>query len=203
LIAAHATAAATSLLLGGYQLGRRVKGDQIHRRLGWIWVAAMTFVATSSFAIRELRHGQLSLLHVLSVVTLVSLILAIVQIRRGNVVGHRAAMRGSWIGLVAAFIGAVSVPDRRIPTFAVTSPIGALAAAVAVIAATAFAIAAAHLVDRRPPAPARGNSSFARDHLPAEGVRPAHGCGAAPDGTNARQRSSQSARLSGPLSRLQ
>lgn len=134
LIATHAAAASTCLLLGGYQLARHVKGDNIHRRVGWLWVAAMTFVAGSSFAIRELGHGRLSLLHVLSVVTLVSLVVGMVRIRRGDVAGHRAAMRGSWFGLVGAFIGAVVVPHRRIPTFALTNPCGAALAAAAVVA---------------------------------------------------------------------
>lgn len=147
LIATHAAAATTALLLGGYQLARRVKGDPVHRRVGWLWVAAMTFVATSSFAIREVRHGQLSWLHLLSVVTLVSLILGIVRIRRGNIAGHRAAMRGSYYGLLGAAIGAAVVPDRRIPTLAVTDPAGAAAAAVTVVLLTAAVIALAHAVD--------------------------------------------------------
>jgi uncharacterized membrane protein len=147
LVAAHATAATTGLLLGGYQLVRRAKGDRVHRRLGWVWVALMTFVATSSFAIRDLRHGQLSFLHVLSVVTLVSLVLGIVQVRRGNVSGHRAAMRGSWFGVLGAFIGAVAVPGRLIPTLTVSRPYEALLAGAAVAALTAVVVALAHAVE--------------------------------------------------------
>lgn len=148
LIAAHAATAATSLLLGGYQLARRTRGDTVHRRLGWVWIAGMSFVATSSFAIRELRHGQLSLLHALSIVTLLSLGLGIVRIRRGDAAGHRAAMRGSWIGLVAAFIAAVAVPSRRIPTFTMTQPAGAALAATVVITLTAAMIFSSHRFGR-------------------------------------------------------
>ena len=36
VIATHAATAATSLLLGGYQLIRRTKGDPVHRRVGWL-----------------------------------------------------------------------------------------------------------------------------------------------------------------------
>ena len=107
----------------------------------------MTFVPTSSFAIREIRHGQLSLLHVLSVVTLVSLIIGIVRIRQDNVAAHRAAMRGSWFGLLGAAIGAIAVPERRIPTLAVIDPAGALAAGVAVVLLTAALIMLAHAAD--------------------------------------------------------
>jgi uncharacterized membrane protein len=149
LVAAHATAATTGLLLGGYQLVRKVKGDLVHRRLGWTWVALMTFVATSSFLIRDLRHGQLSLLHILSAVTLVSLILGIVRVRHGNIAGHRAAMRGSWYGLLGAFIGAVAVPDRLIPTLAVTRPLNAISAGVLILLLTAALIGFAKALPQR------------------------------------------------------
>ncbi len=152
LIATHASAASVGLLLGGYQL-MRVKGDRVHRVIGWIWVAAMLFVSTSSFAIRELRHGQLSLLHVLSVVTLVSLIIGVVAVRRGNVHRHRGAMRGSWFGLIGAFLGAVAVPQRRIPTFAVSDPVGAFAASAAIVALTLGLIWLARRFDPHPASP--------------------------------------------------
>ncbi len=89
LVATHATAAGLGLLLGAYQLLRRVKGDRRHRVAGWVWVLAMTYVATSSFGIRELAGGRFSLLHALSVVTLVSLVLGILAARRGDVRRHR------------------------------------------------------------------------------------------------------------------
>lgn len=149
LTATHAFTACVGLLLGGYQLFRRVKGDRRHRLVGWTWVALLLYVATSSFAIRELRDGALSLLHVLSVVTLVSLVLGIIEVRRGRVVGHKAAMRGSWLGLVGALIGAVAVPDRAIPTFAVTNPWGAAAAFLTVLAVAAGVVGAAALLGRR------------------------------------------------------
>jgi len=153
LTATHASAASVGLLLGGYQLRRRVKGDRVHVLLGWVWIAAMGFVTTRSFAIRELRHGQLSLLHVLSLVTLTSLIIGVVAIRRGNVARHRGAMRGSWFGLIGAFIGAVAVPKRRIPTFAVSDPVGAVATAAAIVALTLGLILLAHRIERWAPWP--------------------------------------------------
>lgn len=149
LIATHAFAACVGLLLGAYQLFRRVKGDRRHRLVGWTWVVLLLFVATSSFGIRDLRDGALSLLHVLSVVTLLSLVLGIVAIRRGYISGHKAAVRGSWLGLVGALIGAVAVPDRAIPTFAVTNPWGAAAAFLAVVAITSGVVGVAALYDRR------------------------------------------------------
>ena len=148
LVVTHAVAALTCLLLGGYQLARRVKGDVSHRVTGWVWAAGMIFVASSSFAIRELRDGRLSLLHVLSVVTLVTVSLGVVAARRGTIAAHKANMRGSWFGLVGAFIGAVAVPRRLIPSFVVAEPLGALAAFAALLALTAAVVALSHAVDR-------------------------------------------------------
>ena len=161
VVATHAFAALTCLLLGGYLLARRVKGDLPHRVAGRVWAAGMLFVAGSSFAIREIRDGRFSLLHVLSVVTLVTVSFGVVMARRGNVAAHRANMRGSWFGLLGAFVGAVAVPRRLIPTFVVTEPLGALAALAAVVALTAAVVALAHAVDRPRPGvaePAQGAS---------------------------------------------
>ncbi|GEL19115.1 DUF2306 domain-containing protein [Pseudonocardia asaccharolytica] len=149
LVAAHTASALVCLLLGGYQLLRRIKGDRTHRIAGWMWVTGMLFVATSSFAIRDLSEGRLSLLHVLSVVTLVSLVAGILAARRGDLRGHRSAMLGSWLGLTGAFLGAVAVPGRLIPTFVVTEPLGALAAGATVVALTVALILLARWADRR------------------------------------------------------
>ncbi len=134
LITVHAFVALVALPLGAYQLLRKRRGDALHRRVGRTWVLALGFVATSSFAIRDLRPGQFSLLHILSVVTLITVTLGVVHARRGNIDRHRGMMRGSWLGLVGAFIGAVAVPDRTIPTFVVSDPVGALGALAAVAA---------------------------------------------------------------------
>ena len=141
LIAAHAFAAVVALPLGAYQLLRRSTGDRAHRRVGRWWVTAMIFVAVSSFAIRDLRDGQLSLLHILSVVTLMTVTLGVVHARRGHIEAHRGMMRGSFLGLVGAFIGAVAVPDRTIPTFVLGEPVQALTAlAAAALCALAIVV---------------------------------------------------------------
>jgi hypothetical protein len=57
-------------------------------------------------------------------------------------------MRGSYYGLVGAFLGAVAVPDRAIPTLAVTDPRGALTATAGIAAATWALLALAHATAR-------------------------------------------------------
>jgi uncharacterized membrane protein len=158
LLAAHASTALVCLGLGAHVLLRRVKGDAAHRAAGWCWAAGMAFVATSSFAIRDLRDGRLSLLHALSLVTIVSLVIGLRAARRHDVPRHRASMRGSYYGLVGAFLGAVAVPDRTIPTMAVDRPGEALAAAAGIAAATWALIALAQATGRPGLAGAPGRS---------------------------------------------
>jgi uncharacterized membrane protein len=148
LTASHAFAATVALPLGAYQLFRRPQGDLRHRRIGRIWAIAMLYVAVSSFWIRDLRHGRLSLLHVLSVVTLVGVLVGIRNARRGNIAGHRANMRGAWLGLVGAFIGAMAVPSRLLPQFAMTEPRQALGALATAAVTTVAVLGVATLLDR-------------------------------------------------------
>jgi len=113
LIAVHALLALTALGIGVVVLARR-KGTASHKLLGRTWVALMTAVALSSFWIFEIRRGGgPSLIHLLSVWTLISLALAVWFIRRGNVRAHRGFMIGTFIGLAAAGLGALA-PGRAL-----------------------------------------------------------------------------------------
>lgn len=149
LIATHAFAALTSLLLGGWQLFISPKGTRLHRIVGRVWVVLMLFVSISSFWITELRPGRLSLLHILSVVTITTVSLGVIQARRGRLRSHVGNMRGSWIGLCFAFVFAVAVPIRHIPQFVVTQPAQALLAALVVVATTMVIIGAGRLLAAR------------------------------------------------------
>ena len=122
LLLSHLVAALVALPLGGYQLFRPTKGDPQHVLLGRVWAGLMLWVALSSYWVRDIREGELSLLHILSTVTLVTVTLGIVHARRGNIAAHKGNMLGSWLGMCGAFVGAVAVPDRVIRTFAVTRP---------------------------------------------------------------------------------
>jgi uncharacterized membrane protein len=88
-----------ALPLGAYILISR-KGGRLHRLLGRIWAGMMVVTAISSFWLRN--NGHLSLIHIFSVITLVSVPLAVIAILRGNVERHRRAMLGTYIGLVVA-----------------------------------------------------------------------------------------------------
>jgi uncharacterized membrane protein len=116
MIALHLTAAVLSLIVGALVLAR-TKGTPTHKLLGRIWVALMLVVAISSFWILELREGAgLSVIHLLSAWTLVSLALAVYFIRRGSVRAHKGFMIGTFLGLAGAGLGALA-PGRTLYFF--------------------------------------------------------------------------------------
>ena len=99
----HMVAAILAFLIGGYVMVRR-KGDRLHRNLGKAWVALMAIVALTSFAIHTIRViGPFSPIHILSVVTLVSLWVAVRAARRRDIARHLNVMRSLY---VFALIGA-------------------------------------------------------------------------------------------------
>ena len=142
LLISHVVAALTSVVLGGYQLWRRPRGDARHRLLGRVWAVLLLWTAITSFWIRDINEGAFSWLHVLSVVTLVTVTLGVVNARRGNVRAHRGNMVGSWLGAVGAMLAAIAIPGRMIPTYAVAEPSGALAFALSVLIMTVLLVLA-------------------------------------------------------------
>jgi uncharacterized membrane protein len=115
-IAIHLAAVAPALFLGIFQLATK-KGTPLHKALGWLWVLSMAVVAVSSFWIVGFsKAGGFSIIHLLSIWTLVSLVLAIWFIRRGNVRAHKGFMVGVFLGVVGAGLGALA-PGRTLYLF--------------------------------------------------------------------------------------
>ncbi|WP_420139683.1 DUF2306 domain-containing protein [Sphingomonas sp.] len=79
----------------------RPKGDRLHRLIGRVWVALMMIAALASFGVRHLT-GHLSLIHILSVVTLLALPRAILDARAGRIARHRRTMTIVYAALVIA-----------------------------------------------------------------------------------------------------
>jgi uncharacterized membrane protein len=105
----HLIAASSALVLGTVMLVRR-KGTASHKVIGRVWVALMLTVAISSLWIPRFLH--FTWIHLFTLLTLVSLPLAIYRIRTGDVKGHAAAMKGLFLGgLVIAGIFTL-VPGR-------------------------------------------------------------------------------------------
>src|SRR3954470_8392768 len=141
LIAAHAAGATLALMLGGYVVLRRRKGDLLHRRLGVIWVATMYWVAFSSFGIKQLTPGHFSWIHGLSAWTIVSLTVAVWAARTGRIRTHRQYVVGSYLGLVGAGLAAAAFPVRLVPQTNVHAPLLALAVVANVALVTAGIVA--------------------------------------------------------------
>ena len=97
----HLATAVLALGLGSANLVL-AKGTPRHRVFGTMWIAAMLSVTVSSFWIRELRAGELSWIHGLTVWTLVSMGTAMWAIRTGRVGVHAGFMIGTMIGAFGA-----------------------------------------------------------------------------------------------------
>lgn len=93
----HIAAALTALLIGVLLLVG-VKGNTLHRSLGWAWVVAMMTTAVSSFFIRTINPGALSWIHLISGWTVIALPMAVHAARRHRVADHRRAMTGLFVG---------------------------------------------------------------------------------------------------------
>lgn len=104
VIAVHALVAVAAFGLGTAQLALP-KGTRTHRLCGYGWAAAMAAVAVSSFWIHEFRtFGPFSVIHLLSLLVLVSLWRAIYLARRGRIAEHRRVML-SLYGLALVLTG--------------------------------------------------------------------------------------------------
>ncbi len=127
----HACTASIALVLGAWQLLAARRGVR-HRVVGYLWVAAMTVTALSSFALRsdiglDWLAGY-SPIHGLSLFTLLSLAMAVRHAIRRNFLAHRRWVRGAYAGLVAAGVFAVAVPGRDLNQLLVAGPQDAHAA---------------------------------------------------------------------------
>ncbi|MBU2980854.1 DUF2306 domain-containing protein [Lentibacter algarum] len=107
----HLAAALASVALTPVMLMRR-KGDRLHKALGRLWVVAMAATALSSFWISTIKlWGAWSPIHILSVITLISLVLAVRRARAGDIRGHKASLIGAILGLLGAGLFTL-VPGR-------------------------------------------------------------------------------------------
>jgi uncharacterized membrane protein len=77
------------------------KGAVWHRCLGWLWVCAMMSTAVVSFAIRDVRDGGLSWIHLLSAWVLIQVPWMVWAARRHQVDRHRDRARAMTIFALA------------------------------------------------------------------------------------------------------
>ncbi len=104
IIWAHLATIVIALGLTPVMLLRR-RGDARHRLLGWIWSGSMTLTAALSLGIKLINHGGFSVIHVLSIWTLIQVPVIVLTARSHNLKRHRRAVRGMVTGapLIAGF----------------------------------------------------------------------------------------------------
>ena len=74
------------------------KGTLMHRILGWTWVVMMLTVAISSLFIHIINPAGFSLIHLLSVLTLIMLPVGVYAARRHRVDLHGRTMTRLYVG---------------------------------------------------------------------------------------------------------
>jgi uncharacterized membrane protein len=111
IVQLHIAGALVALGLGTAVIFLR-KGTRMHRRIGWFWVGGMSVVAITSFWITGIRPGHFSPIHLLSILTLLTLPFAIWARRAGRIGSHRAAMISLYVSLLAA--GAFTLLPNRL-----------------------------------------------------------------------------------------
>ena len=104
IVWAHLATIIVALALTPVMLLRR-RGDARHRLLGRVWAGAMMLTAILSLFVRLSNHGQFSLIHLLSVYTLVQVPILVWTARTHRVARHRRAVRAMVTGalLIAGF----------------------------------------------------------------------------------------------------
>lgn len=104
-VAIHLIAAVGALALGPVALWAR-KGSRMHRAAGYAWFTLMVLTVASALFI--VSHGRFTIagfgpIHLLVIVTSVSMVQAIRAVARGEIERHRKTMKALYFG---ACIGA-------------------------------------------------------------------------------------------------
>jgi len=111
LVWLHIATIIVALAITPVMMWRR-RGDRWHRRLGYVWCAAMLTTAIISFWIHE-TNGGLSFIHIFSVITLVGVPGVVIAARKHDLKSHRSAVRGLVIGALLV-AGVFTFPGARI-----------------------------------------------------------------------------------------
>ena len=83
----------------------RPRGTTAHRQLGWVWVSAMFLTAFLSLFLRTASNGSFSVIHILSVYTMIQVPIIVWSARKHNLKRHRYGVRAMVTGalLIAGF----------------------------------------------------------------------------------------------------
>jgi len=111
----HLATICPRIFIGAWLLAQP-KGNKSHKSLGLIYMLLMVFSCLVSLGMPAKVGPQLLLhfgfIHVLSVVALVSVVIAFKAIRQGNVKVHKRAMIGLYIGGILVAGSFTLMPGR-------------------------------------------------------------------------------------------
>jgi len=108
----HAYAAFAAFVLGVVQLAGP-KGTTPHRAIGYLWAALMLAVAVSAFWIHQIRlWGPWSPIHLLAVLTLITVPLGVYFAHTHKVTRHQRTMLGIFLGALVIAGLFTFVPGR-------------------------------------------------------------------------------------------
>lgn len=108
----HMIAAVAAFFLGAAVLWKR-KGNATHKQLGKVWVLLMLVTSFTAFFIHEIRlWGDYSPIHILAVITPISMAFAIYSARKGNIHAHLTTMKAAYIGGMVIAGGFTFFPGR-------------------------------------------------------------------------------------------
>jgi uncharacterized membrane protein len=113
VIKIHLITALAALVLGGVLMTVR-KGRTFHRVAGWVWVSLVLVTAGATIFIRELSHGNWSLLHLFTGWVLLITPLAVIWAKRHDVRRHRRTMMGLFYGGFAINLFVAFIPGRTL-----------------------------------------------------------------------------------------
>ncbi|MDV6330034.1 DUF2306 domain-containing protein [Asticcacaulis sp. 201] len=107
----HLGVACLAILLGALQFALP-KGTGLHRVVGYFWLGLMWVAAISSFFLRSINHGQFSLIHLFSVLTIVMVPRIIWLARVGRIAAHRKTALSLYFGGLVVAGGLAFLPGR-------------------------------------------------------------------------------------------
>ncbi len=120
----HAFCAISAFILGLVQFSAP-KGTLPHRAVGYLWFGLMLAIAISSFWIHAIDqwHG-FSLIHLLSIYTLVSLPPALLAARRGKIGVHKAMVSSMFFFALVVARAFTFLPGRIMNSVVTGQPSG-------------------------------------------------------------------------------
>ena len=111
-IQVHEIVAISAFILGGVILWQR-KGNANHKFWGRIWASMMIVTAVTSIFIHKIKMwGDFSPIHLLTILTLITIPLGIWFARRGNFDAHRRVMQSTYLGGMVIAGGLTFLPGR-------------------------------------------------------------------------------------------